>query len=44
MQTSGDGVYQYVWDAENRLVCVAPVGTPASGDKLLAFKYDYTCP
>jgi RHS repeat-associated protein len=26
---------------ENRLVAVAPVGTPASGDKRLDFQYDY---
>ena len=36
-----DGTFEYTYDAENRLIEVIPVGTPASGDVKLVFKYDY---
>ena len=36
-----DGTYDYTWNAENRLISVAPASSPASGDKKLEFAYDY---
>ncbi|NLX23500.1 MAG: RHS repeat protein, partial [Phycisphaerae bacterium] len=35
-----DGTRVYSWDAENRLVAVAPA-VPAAGDKKVVFTYDY---
>ena len=37
---TGDGEKTYTWNAENRLVAVAPV-TPADGNKKTEFVYDY---
>jgi hypothetical protein len=31
---------EYVWDAENRLIAVAPLA-PEDGDKKVEFAYDY---
>jgi len=36
-----DGTWEYTWDAENRLIRVAPVSSPVNGDKKLEFAYDY---
>jgi len=36
-----DGQFEYTWDAENRLIAVAPVSQPVNGDKKLEFVYDY---
>ncbi len=33
-----DAKYSYVWDAENRLIRIEPVGTPVNNDKKLEFK------
>jgi hypothetical protein len=39
---TNEGKFSYAWDAENRLVGVAPATTqPAVGDVRLAFTYDY---
>lgn len=35
-----DGTFNYTWDAENRLIAVAP-DLPANGDKRVEFLYDY---
>lgn len=37
-----DGACLYTWDAENRLIGVAPAGTPAAGAVKLRFAYDHT--
>ena len=36
-----DGKYRYVWDGENRLIRIEPVGTPVNNDKKLEYEYDY---
>jgi len=36
-----DAKYNYVWDAENRLIRIEPVGTPVNNDKKLEYEYDY---
>jgi len=39
---TGDGMsVQYTWDAENRLIGVEPLGTPADGDLKSVYTYDY---
>ncbi|MBI5865504.1 MAG: hypothetical protein HZB38_13550 [Planctomycetes bacterium] len=35
------GQVAYTWDAENRLISVAPASTPASGDQKVEFRCDY---
>lgn len=35
-----DATYEYAWDGENRLIGIEPV-SPNSGDKKIAFVYDY---
>jgi RHS repeat-associated protein len=36
-----DGQFTYTWDAENRLIGVAPASSPVNGDQRLTFAYDY---
>src|SRR5690606_17842674 len=38
---AADGTWTLEWDAENRLIAVAPVSQPVNGDKKLVFDYDY---
>ncbi len=36
-----DGSFTFTWDAENRLIAVEPAASPANGDTMMAFAYDY---
>lgn len=36
-----NGAFKYTWDAENRLVSVAPASSPVESSKRLFFEYDY---